>query len=134
MLPDLTFGPLLLPGGGNVGPIALNPSIPHAGQGFAIQWADLNLSAVAAGAYSDLVWITDDRNNNVTVWSSEKAVAGLAPGQSTGLIVNVPPNAIAPGTYTFHVYINAAWVGGPSVAELNPFNNYSFNGNISVRS
>ena len=132
MFPDITFGFLLTPEGGNTGPIVLNPAIPHASAGFSIQWADLNFSTVAAGAYTDVVYITDDNNSNVQVWNHTVSVSGLGAGLSIAHVVNVPPNAIAPGTYTFHVHLNAWWPPNPSVFESNVLNNYTFNGNISV--
>ncbi|MEH2419991.1 MAG: CARDB domain-containing protein [Nostoc sp.] len=133
---ELTFGGLFTPEGGNLGAIVINPAIPHAQDGFDIEWADANLDQQnAAGAYKDTVWITDDHNtdedgNSVVVWVQEIDLPGLAPGQSESRVVSVPASAIAPAKYTFHVYIDSH----NDVPELDvtDSNNYSFNAGIDV--
>ena len=130
---ELTFGPLLLPEG-DIGPVAINPPIPHAQDGFDIQWADANIDNTNwVGAYKDSVWITDDnrtdsQGNHIVVWSQVVDLPGLGPGQSQGRAVSVISGAIPPGRYTMHVWINSQYV-----PELYYGNNYSFNANIDVR-
>ncbi|MER9228282.1 hypothetical protein NKI39_22110 [Mesorhizobium sp. M0664] len=131
MHPNLTFGPLLTPQGRNLASRSTNPTMPYTGQDFAVQSTDWNASILVAGPYSEAGKITGDRNGNVTVWQGEEQVDGLVPALTLAHIVNIPPNEIAPGTYTFHVFINARWVAGTSV-ESNSFNTYTFDGGIGL--
>jgi hypothetical protein len=133
VLPDLRFGPVTNPEGGGLGDVVVSPAIPSAAGGIDIEWADMNVGPADVGTYSDVAWVTDDTHDNVTVWSSEVSVDGLAAGASVAQSASVPPATLAPGTYTFHVMINASWVAGPSVLESNTDNNESFNGGIEVR-
>lgn len=133
---ELTFGGLFTPEGGNLGAIVINPAIPHAQDGFDIQWADANIDlSNAAGAYKDTVWITDDRNNDsdgnpVVVWVQEVDLAGLAAGQSEGRVVSVPVGAIASGKYTFHVYIDSQ--DDVPESDLTDSSNYSYNAGLDL--
>lgn len=126
-LPDLIFGTFITPEGGQLPGISYNPPIPHAQEGFQIQWVDFNWTLTPIGAYNDLVWITDDRNNNVVVWSQEISLAGLGPWESASRVVEVPPGTIAPGKYTLHVRINSRYL-----PELDFFYNETSNGGIDV--
>lgn len=133
---ELTFGTLSTPEGNNLGSISISPAIPHTQQGFDIQWADANIDLLgAAGSYKDTIWITDDRNNDangnpVIVWVQEIELFGLAPGQSEGRVVSIPPAAIRPGKYTFHVYIDSK--NDIPEFDLTDTSNYSFNAGIDV--
>jgi hypothetical protein len=135
---ELTFGGLFTPEGGNLGAIVINPVFPHAQDGFDIEWADANIDPrSAAGPYQDTVWITNDHNNDsdgnpIVVWVQELDLPGLAAGHSESHIVSVPASAIAPGKYTFHVYIDSQ--DDIPELDLTDSNNYSYNAGIDVNS
>jgi hypothetical protein len=132
---DLTFGPLVIEGVGNVGAVHYVPTFPKAAKGFSILWTDLNAGDEWSGSYWDRVWITDDRHDNRLIFNREFQVWGLHPGHTLGQNMPIYPREIPRGKYTFHVWINALQLGRAAAAEPYYYqaNNYSWHGGVDVR-